>query len=99
MYTIISLILCTTLILTTMLLVSSIRNGVSENFDTEYNDYHVILKDLSAERFERIRNKEYIDKIYIKKNENAPLEKVDSSYELGENSSVYLKYKDIKEVC
>jgi len=46
MYTIISLILCTTLILTTMLLVSSIRNGVSENFDTEYSDYHVILKDL-----------------------------------------------------
>jgi len=73
MYTIISLILCTTLILTTMLLVSSIRNGVSENFDTEYNDYHVILKDLSAERFVRIRNKEYIDKIYIQKNEDAPL--------------------------
>ncbi len=98
MYTIISLILCTTLILTTMLLVSSIRNGVSENFDTEYSDYHVILKDLSVERFERIKNKEYIDKIYIQKNEDAQLEKVDFAFELGESVTVYLKYKNIKNM-
>ena len=55
-YTTISLILCTALILTTILLISSIRNGVSENFDTEYNDYHIILKNLSPERFNKIKN-------------------------------------------
>ena len=57
LYTTISLILCTALILTTILLISSIRNGVSENFDTEYNDYHIILKNLSPERFNKIKNK------------------------------------------
>ena len=67
LYTTISLILCTALILTTILLISSIRNGVSENFDTEYNDYHIILKNLSPERFNKIKNKTYIDKIYIQK--------------------------------
>ena len=99
LYTTISLILCTTLILTTILLISSIRNGVSENFDTEYNDYHIILKDLSKERFNRIRNKTYIDKIYIQKSKNENLEKVDSSYEAIDNTTVYLKYKDTKRVC
>ena len=56
LYTTISLILCTALILTTILLISSIKKGVSENIDTEYNDYHVVLKDLSPERFNTIKN-------------------------------------------
>lgn len=99
LYTTISLILCTTLILTTIILISSIRDGVSANFDTEYNDYHIILKDLSAQRFNKIKNKTYIDKIYIQRNEDAPLEKVDSSFTLQDNVTVYLKYKNIKNVC
>ena len=78
LYTTISLILCTALILTTILLISSIRNGVSENFDTEYNDYHIIFKNLSPERFNKIKNKTYIDKIYIQKSEDDKLEKVDA---------------------
>ena len=113
LYTTISLILCTMLILTTLILISSIRNGVSENFETEYNDYHVILKDLSPERFNSIKNKPYIDKIYIQENENTSLEKVDTSYIPQENAlekvdtsyipqenvTVYLKYNNIKNVC
>ena len=99
LYTTISLILCTMLILTTLILISSIRNGVSENFETEYNDYHVILKDLSPERFNSIKNKPYIDKIYIQENENTSLEKVDTSYIPQENVTVYLKYNNIKNVC
>jgi len=99
LYTTISLILCTALILTTILLISSIRKGVSENFDTEYNDYHIILKDLSIERFNKIKNKDYIDKIYIQESENAPLQKVDASFEPDNNITVYLKYDSIQNVC
>ena len=55
LYTAISLTLCTTLILTTILLISSIRNGVSENSNNDYNDYHIMLKDLTVEKF----NKKY----------------------------------------
>ena len=99
LYTTISLILCTMLILTAIILVSSIRNGVSDNFETEYNDYHIVLHNLSPERFNAIKNKSYIDKIYIQKNENEPLEKVDASYNSQENITVYLKYDNIRNVC
>lgn len=99
LYTTISLILCTALILTTILLISSIRNGVSENFDTEYNDYHIIFKNLSPERFNKIKNKTYIDKIYIQKSEDDKLEKVDSSFIPTHNITVYLKYDNIQNVC
>ena len=98
LYTTISLILCTALILTTILLISSIKKGVSENIDTEYNDYHVVLKDLSPERFNTIKNKSYIDKIYIQKSEDKHLEKVDSSFVPEDNITVYLKYKNTKKV-
>lgn len=99
LYTTISLTLCTALILTTILLISSIRNGVSENFDAEYNDYHIILKNLSPERFNKIKNKTYIDKIYIQKSEDDKLEKVDSSFIPTNNITVYLKYDNIQNVC
>lgn len=98
LYTTISLILCTALILTTILLISSIKKGVSENIDTEYNDYHVVLKDLSPERFNTIKNKSYIDKIYIQKSEDEHLEKVDFSFVPEDNITVYLKYKNTKKV-
>ena len=99
LYTTISLILCTMLILTTLILISSIRNGVSENFETEYNDYHIILKNLSPERFNTIKNKTYIDKIYIQTEENEPIERVDKTYNPTENITVYLKYDNIRKTC
>ena len=79
-FTCISLILCSTLILTTIMLISSIKNGVSESFNTEYNDYHFILNNLSPERFNIVKSKPYIDKIYIQKSEGSPMEMGDSSY-------------------
>lgn len=98
-YTTISLVLCTLFILTTIILISSIRNGISENFDSEYNDYHVVLTELSAERFNKIKNNSYIDKIYIQENEYKPLKTVDSSYIPQGNITVYLKYNNIQKVC
>ena len=65
LFTIISLVLCTTLIFTTLLLVSSIKNGFATNIETEYNDYHLVLKDISLNDFNKIKDKTYIDKIYI----------------------------------
>ena len=99
LFTTISLILCTALILTIMILISSVQNGVSENFNSAYNDYHVVLNKLSVERFNAIKNKSYIDKIYIQKGEDKPLEKVDSTFEPEDNVTVYLKYKNIQNVC
>lgn len=98
-FTCISLVLCSTLILTTLILVSSIKNGASESFNTEYNDYHFIINSLSPERFNTIKSKKYIDKIYIQKSENSPMERVDSSYIPTGNVKVYLKYDNIKNVC
>lgn len=65
MFTIISVILCTALIFTTILLLSSIKYGMENDIETEYNDYHFVLKDISKELFDEIRNKPYIDKIYV----------------------------------
>lgn len=99
LYTAISLTLCTTLILTTILLISSIRNGVSENSNNDYNDYHIILKDLTVEKFNKIKNKPYIEKMYIQQNEEEPLKKVNSSYSPEGKTTVYLKYKNINKIC
>lgn len=59
LFTIISIMLCSILIFTTTILVSSIKNGIIEISEKEKNDYHVILKDLSNKDFEKI----YIQKI------------------------------------
>jgi len=65
LFTVISLVLCTTLIFSTLLLVSSIKNGFATNIETEYNDYHLVLKDISPNEFNQIKDKTYIDKLYI----------------------------------
>ena len=65
LFTVISLVLCTTLIFSTLLLVSSIKNGFAANIETEYNDYHLVLKDISSNEFNKIKDKTYIDKLYI----------------------------------
>lgn len=85
-FTIISITLCTTLILTTMLVISSIRAGIAENIETEYNDYHFIIRDLDSDSFNKIKDKEYIDKIYIQENNDKQLD-------------AYIRYKNIKKVC
>lgn len=66
LFTVISLVLCTTLIFTTLLLASSIKNGFATNIETEYNDYHFVLKDITPDEFNKIKDKPYIDKLYIR---------------------------------
>ena len=78
LYTTISITLCTILILTTILLISSIKNGIAENIETKYNDYHMILKDLDSTSFNKIKDKEYISKIYMEDDNNLQLKELGS---------------------
>ena len=57
LFTIISIALCTVLIFTTILLISSIRNGIAENIETKDNDYHLAIRNLDIENFNKIKNK------------------------------------------
>lgn len=102
LFTIISIMLCSILIFTTTILVSSIKNGIIESSEKEKNDYHVILKDLSNKDFEKIKNKEYIKKIYIQKTNDTELTEVDKNYDMKDNEknfNIYVKYKNARDVC
>ena len=102
LFTIISIMLCSILIFTTTILVSSIKNGIIEISEKEKNAYHVILKDLSNKDFEKIKNKEYIEKIYIQKINDTELTEVDKNYVMKDNeknSNIYIRYKNVKDVC
>lgn len=98
-FTTISVILCTFLILTTILVISSISNGILENIATEYNDYSFIIKNLSIQDLNKIKNKEYIDKIYVQKSDNENLQKLEELPSLSDFSSlnIYIKYNNIKD--
>ena len=84
-FTTISIALCTFLILTTLLVISSIRNGINENIDTQYNDYHFIIKDLDIDSLNKIKDKEYINKIYVQENDEEPLQEFDKTFNYSNN--------------
>lgn len=99
-FTTISIALCTFLILTTLLVISSIRNGINENIDTQYNDYHFIIKDLDIDSFNKIKDKEYINKIYVQENDEEPLKELDKTsnpFNKNINVNIYIKYDNIKQ--
>lgn len=101
-FTIISIMLCTVLIFTTMLLISSIRNGISNTIETAYNDYHIIIRNLDIDSFYRIKDKDYIDKIYIQEYGDNQLKEIEKPYNYlstKNNINVYIKYKNVKQVC
>ena len=64
-YTTISIILCSFLIIATILIATSIGTGIKENIASEYNDYHFIIKNLDSKSSNEIiellkkTNKEY----------------------------------------
>ena len=101
-FTVISIILCTMLIFITMLLISSIKTGIAQNIEKEYNDYHFIIKDISANILSKIKDKEYIDKIYIEENDSNKLQKLDqldNFTSANKNINIYIKYVNVKKVC
>ena len=96
-FTTISIALCTFLILTTLLVISSIRNGINENIDTQYNDYHFIIKDLDIDSLNKIKGKEYINKIYVQENDEEPLQEFDKTFNYSTKINVYIKYNNVKQ--
>ena len=99
-YTTLSIALCTFLILTTLILISSIRNGINEGSNIQYNDYHFIIKGLNEADFNKIKDKDYIDKIYIQENENEPLQELDdvvTPFSNNDKINIYIKYKNVME--
>ena len=96
-FTTISIALCTFLILTTLLVISSIRNGINENIDTQYNDYHFIIKDLDIDSLNKIKDKEYINKIYVQENDEEPLQEFDKTFNYSNKINVYIKYNTVKQ--
>ncbi len=101
-FTTISIALCTILIFTTMLLIYSIRNGITKNIENEYNDYHFAIKNLNINGFNKIKDKEYIDKIYIQEGNESQLKKLEKPYELTsieDSFNVYIKYKNVRKTC
>lgn len=102
-FTTISIILCAILILTTMIIISSIRSGITENIETKYNDYHFIIKNIEIYNINKLRDKEYINNIYIQKDDDAELEELEKAEDSLINSentlNVFIKYNNIKKAC
>ncbi len=99
-FTIISIALCTFLILTTLIIISSIRNGITESTNIQYNDYHFIIKNINSDEFNKIKDKEYIDKIYIQENNLETLKELSNSddpYKNTNSINIYIKYKNVNE--
>lgn len=100
--TLISIILCVILILTTMLLISSIKNGINQIIETEYNDYHIVIRDANTNDFDIIKSKQYVENIYIKENDSEQIIEANNLPDitkLNNNFDIYTKYTNVKDVC
>ena len=100
-FTIISIILCTTLLFTTIIIISSIKKGITSGLEIEYNDYHIIIRNISTNDFNKIKDKEFIEKIYIQYTNDGELQTLDKPYFINsaQNFNIFIKYTDAKDVC
>ena len=97
-FNILSIALCSCLIFTTILIITSIRESIKEKVNTAYKDFHFIIKDISIDDFDKLKTKKYIDKIYIKEDGKETLKQVDASYNPSNNNlNVYIKYINAKD--
>ena len=99
LFTIISIILCSILLFTTMLMVSSIKSGIDENREANHNDYSFIIKDVNIEDINKIKQKPYVEKIYIQENETQNLRELTEKDKLTNtnNINIYIQYTDIRK--
>lgn len=104
LYIIISIILCSFLLFTAMLVISSIRTGINEAIDKEYSGYsgyHVEMENAPIEYIDVIDKKEYVKEIYVqidnKKIEE--LENIDESeLENAGQINIYIKFTNAKNI-
>lgn len=101
-YTTISIALCSFLIITTLLVATSIGKSFKENIAQKYNDYYFLIKNISLDRFNKIKTKEYIKQIYLQENNEGQLYEIDNlpdSFQITDGINIYIKYDNYKKTC
>ena len=101
-YTTISIALCAFLIITTLLVASSISDSFNENITSKYNDYHFVIRNIDLDSFNKIKNKEYINQIYLQENDEGQLYEIDNlpdSFQIIDGINIYIKYDNYKKTC
>ena len=101
-YTTISVALCAFLIITTLLVATSISDSFNENIDSKYNDYHFVIRNIDLDSFNKIKNKEYINQIYLQENDEGQLYEIDNlpdSFQIIDGINIYIKYDNYKKTC
>lgn len=101
-YTTISIALCSFLIIATLLVATSIGKSFKENIAQKYNDYYFLIKNISLDRFNKIKTKEYIKQIYLQENNEGQLYEIDNlpdSFQITDGINIYIKYDNYKKTC
>lgn len=101
-YTTISIALCAFLIITTLLVATSISDSFKENVASQYNDYHFVIRNIDLDSFSKIKNKGYIDKIYLQENDEGQLYELDNLpdfFQIIDGINIYIKYDNYKKTC
>lgn len=81
---------------------TSINNSFNENIDNKYNDYHFVIRNIDWDSFNKIKNKEYINKIYLQENDEGQLYEIDNlpdSFKINDGINIYIKYDNYKKTC
>lgn len=101
-YTTISIALCSFLIIATLLVATSIGKSFKENIAQKYNDYYFLIKNISLDRFNKIKTKEYIKQIYLQEDNEGQLYEIDNlpdSFQITDGINIYIKYDNYKKMC
>jgi len=101
-YTTISIALCSFLIIATLLVATSIGKSFKENIAQKYNNYYFLIKNISLDRFNKIKTKEYIKQIYLQENNEGQLYEIDNlpdSFQITDGINIYIKYDNYKKTC
>ena len=101
-YTTISITLCSFLIIATLFVATSIGKSFKKNIAQKYNDYYFLIKNISLDRFNKIKTKEYIKQIYLQENNEGQLYEIDNlpdSFQITDGINIYIKYDNYKKTC
>ena len=101
-YTTISIALCAFLIISTLLVATSISNSFKENIASQYNDYHLVIRNIDLDSFDKIKDKEYISQMYLQENDEGKLYEIDNlpdSFQIVDGINIYIQYDKYRKTC
>ena len=101
-YTTISIALCAFLIISTLLVATSISNSFKESIASKYNDYHLVIRNIDLDSFNKIKDKEYISQIYLQENDEGKLYEIDNlpdSFQIVDGINIYIQYDNYRKTC